>query len=74
MVCRYLEDRFVVWNASQILWQEQLIVLSILLPPIFISAVLVALNAPRLFAQKQATKVKAMEERSPSSQPARVAR
>ena len=71
---RYLEDEPVVWNASQILWQEQLIVLSILLPPIFISSILVALNAPRLFAQKQIGKAKATEERSLSSQPVRVSR
>ena len=62
------------WNASQILWQEQLIVLSIVLPPIFISSILVALNAPRLFARKQMTRAKPTGELSSSSQPVRVAR
>lgn len=42
-----------VWNASHILWQEQLILVSILLPPIFITAILLALSAPRLFAAKR---------------------
>jgi hypothetical protein len=59
------------WNASQILWPEQLIVLAVLLSPIFISSILVALNAPRFFAQKQIGKAKA-EDRFLSSQPVRV--
>jgi hypothetical protein len=64
----------VTWNASQILWQEQLIVLLILLPPIFISSILVALNAPRLFARKQMTRANTTGELSSPPQPVRVAR
>lgn len=62
------------WNASQILWQEQLIVLAILLPPIFIASILMALKAPRLFATEQNVKTKATDARPSSSQPAPVSR
>jgi hypothetical protein len=64
----------VTWNASQILWQEQLIVLLILLPPIFFSSILVALNAPRLFARKQMTRAKPTGELSSPARPARAVR
>ena len=39
-----------IWNSSHIDWAEQVLVLSILLPPIFISAMLLAVAAPRLLA------------------------
>ena len=60
------------WNASQIFWQEQLIVLMILLPPIFLSAILVALKAPRLFAAKGAADATSQELSAPT-RPARAA-
>jgi len=47
-----------VWNATHIFWQQQLLILSILLPPIFIAVMAVGLAAPRLFTAKQATEHK----------------
>jgi hypothetical protein len=39
-----------VWNPTHIFWQEQVLILSILLPPVFITSFLLALFSPRLFA------------------------
>ena len=39
-----------VWNPTHIFWQEQVYILSILLPPVFITSFLLALFSPRLFA------------------------
>jgi hypothetical protein len=52
------EDEAMVWSTSHIFWREQLMLLSILLSPIFISMMLLALSAPRLFAPKQVAKHK----------------
>jgi hypothetical protein len=38
------------WNPSHIFWQEQVLLLWILLPPVFISSILLGLFSPRLFA------------------------
>ena len=43
------------WNTSHVFWREQLMILSILLPPIFISIMFLALFGPRFFAFKQST-------------------
>ena len=59
------------WNASQIFWQEQLLVLAILLPPIFLTSIVMALKAPRLFGPKQAAKTDASV---PSSRPVSASR
>jgi hypothetical protein len=56
------EDKAMVWSTSHIFWQEQLMILSILLPPIFISATLLGLSAPRLFAAKRTAKREARKE------------
>jgi hypothetical protein len=58
-----------VWNSSHIFWQEQLLVLAIVLPPVFISAALIALSAPRLFAAKQLAK-RGGKEALPAGSPA----
>jgi hypothetical protein len=39
-----------VWNPTHIFWQEQVLILFILLPPVFITSFLLALFSPRLFA------------------------
>ena len=41
-----------VWNASPIVWDAQVTVLLILLPPVFVAAALLAFSAPRLVAAK----------------------
>jgi hypothetical protein len=73
MPCRNRKDTALTWNASQILWQEQLVVLLILLPPIFLSAILVALKAPRLFANQGAAATSHIEDSPAPQQPARAA-
>ena len=62
------------WNASQILWQEQLIVLAILLPPIFLTSILLALNAPRLFGTQQSAKANPADAPASSSRPVAASR
>jgi hypothetical protein len=64
----------VTWNASQILWQEQLIVLAILLPPIFLSSILVALKAPRLFGAKQGAEAQEKDTLAAAPQPVSLSR
>lgn len=40
-----------IWNPTHIFWGEQVFLLSILLPPVFITSFLLALFSPRLFAR-----------------------
>lgn len=64
-----------VWNATHILWPQQMMILSILLPPIFISLLVLGLGAPRLFARKPVpVEHKAKEPRQGASQAVRSSR
>jgi hypothetical protein len=50
-----------IWNATHIFWPQQLLVLSIVLPPVFIALIALGLGAPRLFAKSKPTEHKAQE-------------
>lgn len=54
-----------VWNPTHIFWQEQVFLLFLLLPPVFITSFLLALLSPRLFAR-----VKSEPQRRPDNLPA----
>jgi hypothetical protein len=54
-----------VWNPTHIFWQEQVYLLSLLLPPVFITSFLLALFSPRLFAH-----AKSEPKRTPEHLPA----
>ena len=50
MLASQSKDATMAWNPTHIFWQEQIFILSILLPPVFITSFLLALFSPRLFA------------------------
>lgn len=60
-----------LWNPSHIMWPQQLMILSIVLPPIFIAFIALAFGAPRLLAAKRAAQPK---EHQTSSQAVPVSR
>ena len=43
-----------VWNASHLLWQQQLIVIGFLVTPVFLLSIGLALVVPRYFPPKSA--------------------
>jgi len=67
MAADILEENL-VWNATHIFWPQQLMVLGILLPPIFVALIALGLGAPRLLAAKQPAEHKTKETRQGSSQ------
>jgi hypothetical protein len=55
-----------VWNPTHIFWQEQVLILFILLPPVFITSFLLALFSPRLFAHAK-SEPEQIEQNLPAS-------
>jgi len=42
-----------VWNAAKILWDQQVLLMWIVLPPVFVAGGLLAFAAPVLFHEKK---------------------
>ena len=56
-----------VWNPTHIFWGEQVFLLSILLPPVFITSFLLALFSPRLFASAKSDSQRTPDDVSASA-------
>ena len=42
-----------VWNATRILWDEQVLLLWVILPPVFLFSGLLAVAAPLIFRERK---------------------
>ena len=68
---RNFKDKPMVWNPTHIYLQEQLLILSILLPPVFVGSFLLALFSPRLFAHAKSEAKQSPETLSADPVPTR---
>ena len=54
---RFFEEIVMLWSATRILWDEQILLMWILLPPVFVASGLVACAAPILFREGKRSEV-----------------